>query len=115
MDNVKSILVEDLKGENGWTDEQRARYNEVKEELKKEAKEIRSLKHACKNCQRGTHEGDYVSEWKVESASWEWRHKHLAYCMLKGRSYEEIERKCADGNEPNFNLVEKYKEEILNG
>ena len=115
MNNSESIFVEEAVNSNGWTADQKARVKEVKEELKKEAKEIRSLKHACKNCQRGTHEGEYVGQWKVDSASWEWRHKHLAYCMLKGRSYEEIERKCSDDNKPDFKLVEKYKEEIVNG
>jgi len=115
MDNSKSILVEEVKNSDVWTPEQKIRVKEIKEDLKKEAKEIRTLRHDCKNTQRGIREGKSVYQDEVVIASWKWRHKHLAYCMLKGRSYEEIERKCREDNKPNFRMVEKYKEEFLNG
>ena len=113
MENVKNILVVDEA--NVWTGEQKQSLKETKAELKKEAKDLRDLKHARKNTQRGTHQGKPVWESEVENAKWDWRHKHLAYCIVRGRSYEEIERKCDEGNEPDWNLVDKYKREILNG
>ena len=34
-----------------------------------------------------------------------YRHEHLAYCMLRGTPYENIETKVREGNEPNMNIV----------
>lgn len=34
-----------------------------------------------------------------------YRHEHLAYCMLRGTPYDNIEAKVRDGNEPNWNVV----------
>ena len=113
MDKIESILVEEVNSDV-WAPEQKSRLKEIKEMLKKEAKEIRTLRHDCKDTQRGIKEGKLVYQEDVASASWKWRHKHIAYCMIRGRSYEEIERKCHEGNEPSFQLVEKYKEEFLN-
>ena len=45
--------------------------------------------------------------------SWEFRHRHIAYCLLRGRTIEQIERKVRDDNQRDENLVEKYKEEYL--
>ena len=44
-------------------------------------------------------------------AQYEARHKHIAYCMLFGRKYEEIENKCRENNTPNMKYVEKIMEE----
>ena len=52
--------------------------------------------------------------WKTESevhvAAYEFRHYHIAYCLLRGRTYEEIERVCY--NPPDAKLIEKYTEKI---
>ncbi len=89
-------------------------YLKIKEELKKEAKELRDLKHEFKNGQRGTNKGKRVWENDVQKAKWEWRHKHIAYCMLKGRTYEQIEGKCSEDNRPNMQLVEKFRQGFIN-
>ena len=113
MEELKSILlVNEEDSVRAPTADQKIR---IKEELKKEAKEIRTLKRDCKDTQRGLREDKRVYQDEVVFASWKWRHKHLAYCLLRGRKYEEIERKCHGHNKPNFKMVEELKEEFLNG
>lgn len=45
--------------------------------------------------------------------SWEFRHRHVAYCLLRGRTIEQIERKVREDNQRDESLVEKYKDEYL--
>lgn len=116
MECVKSILVaEEINSSVESVIVQKNRIRKVKEELKEDAKNIKSLRRDCKSSQRGDNKGPYVYQDQVHSASYEWRHKHLAYCMLRGRTYEEIERTCREDNKPYQRLIEKYKNEILNG
>ena len=91
------------------------RLNQIKVELKQEAVALRILKHEFKNGQRGTNKGPRVWQYEVIRAKHNWRHKHIAYCLLRGRTYEQIERNCDEYNKPNILLVEKYRKEIING
>ena len=61
----------------------------------------------------GKQEGDYI--WHLKTFRHQWRHKFLAYCLLKGRNYNEIERTVRKGNEPNQKLIDKYTEEFTVG
>jgi len=83
------------------------RYSKLKSELKILAKEIRYWKSKRKIDKREGH-----SLWHIESKIWtrkyEFRHKHIAYCQLRGRLRLEIEKPALD-NLPN----EKYIEEIM--
>lgn len=83
----------------------------IKEMLKTEAKEISTSKVECKNKQRS---GAYAGheQGSLLNKRYEWRHKFIAYCQLKGRTLEEIEPKCRIGNEPDQNLVDKFKQEF---
>lgn len=58
----------------------------MKAELKVQALEIRKLKSTRKECANG-----YVSG--LESARYDYRAKHIAYCLLRGRTLEQIEPK----------------------
>lgn len=82
------------------------KYPELKSELKKLAKEIRSFK-ACRKEDKRT-----VPLWKIQDQiDWrkdEFRHKHIAYCMLRGTKYEAIERYCEVS--PDFDRVKKVME-----
>jgi hypothetical protein len=61
----------------------------MKAELKALAKEIRQLKSTRKQCQNGCVTGlQYIQH--------EFRYKHIAYCMLRGRTIEQIEPKVWD-------------------
>ena len=54
----------------------------------------------------------YVIERDIKKAKYEFRHQHIAYCLARGRSYEQIESKVRENNEPNQDyireLLEKY-------
>lgn len=83
----------------------------LKTELKKLAQEIKTNRPLWKESQR---QGKY--EWKynpINLAS-DFRHKHIAYCLLRGRTLEQIERSNRDGNKPNMGIVERIMKEIQN-
>ena len=63
----------------------------LKAELKVLAVEIRTLKSKRKESRNGYVEGLY-------SAQQQFRIKHIARCMLRGRKLEEIESKLKDPN-----------------
>ena len=82
------------------------RYPELKAELKALAKEIREFKDMR------DHHWDYPNsqgtyQWGVESRAREFRHKHIAYCMLRGRTYEQRENYCNES--PDFDWIQKLK------
>ena len=54
-----------------------------------------------------------IREHRCSSDSWEFRHRHIAYCLLRNRTMKQIENKVREGNEPSDRLIEKYKEEYL--
>ena len=89
------------------------RLSEIKVELKQEALLIRKQKLEYKDYQRGNGNAPWSKAGYV--SSWNWRHKHIAYCLLRGRTYEQIEGKCREDNKPNMLLVEKYRKAIING
>jgi len=49
--------------------------------------------------------------------SWKYRHYHIAYCLLRGREYVEIEQIVQEGNEPNMlfvrNIMDSFHNETL--
>lgn len=59
----------------------------------------------------------YLKEHNYENyanLSREFRHLHIAYCELRGRTRDQIE-KPREGNEPNEKLIDAYKKTILEG
>ena len=83
----------------------------TKRVIEKEKNKVVSVKLKCKNKQRsGTYAGREQST--LLDMRHEWRHKFIAYCQLRGRALDEIEPKCRVGNEPDQNLVDKFKEEF---
>ena len=52
----------------------------------------------------------YVIERDIRKAKYEFRHQHIAYCLARGRQYEQIERKVREHNEPNQEYVGKLLE-----
>lgn len=81
---------------------------EFKEEQKQGAEELRQYRYDVKKAQREKRFGyNDPSPWDLFKKSREWRHKHIAYCMLRGREYHEIESKVRDGNEPDMGEVKR--------
>ena len=45
--------------------------------------------------------------------SYGYRHLHIAYCLLRGRTYQQIEPKVLPGNEPDWKLINQKVAEGL--
>jgi len=82
----------------------------LKEEQKALAGKIKDNKKDIKERQRN---GDYAGhqQYNLLKQKKEYRHKHLAYCMMRGRTYEEIENKCREDNKPNMDIVKEIMDE----
>ena len=76
----------------------------LKEELKQLKIEIRTLKS-----KRKTSDCGYVSG--LDHERYIARHKHLAYCLMRGRTYEQIEEKCYIN--PNVNEIKRQLERFV--
>jgi hypothetical protein len=91
----------------------KAKIKALKQELKTLAKLIRKTKFEHKEYQRTDEwSGTERTRRELYKAQYEFRHKHISYCMIRGRTYEQIEPKVREGNEPNkthlSNLLEQY-------
>lgn len=78
----------------------------LKADLKVLALEIRQLKSTRKQCKFG-----YVSG--LGSAQNDYRIKHIARCMLRGRTLEQIEPKLKDPSDRNHTYVRKQAAKII--
>ena len=82
----------------------------LKEELKSIVKQIINDKKEIKDTQiKRKYAGSF--QYKILKIQRHYRHKHIAYCLLRGRKYEEIESKVREGNEPNWSIIKKIQEE----
>lgn len=81
----------------------------LKSELKLEAAELRKTKNDTKELQRKNEIAGNL-QYKIIKLKRRYRHRHIAYSMMKGRKYKEIERKCRKDNKPDHNLIR----EIIN-
>lgn len=83
----------------------------LKQELKTIAADIRHNRYAYRQGQR---DGDYtkmtIPSWKIDLFSADFRTKHIAYCLLRGRIYADVERSVREGNEPRWDLIDKMVE-----
>lgn len=83
---------------------------ELKQELKALAAEIKTLRQSYKQAQR-----DGNLSWELIRLNWQkpivYREKHIAYCMLRGTPYILIEPKVHEGNEPNWKDINAYMEQ----
>lgn len=83
----------------------------MKQELKEEGKALRVLKDEFKNKQR-TDTLTYRDFFKVPKAKHDFRHKHIAYCELRGTPRELIEQPRKD-NKPNEDKIKRFKDFYL--
>ena len=79
----------------------------LKAELKDLASKISTDKIGEKDHQR-KHDGCHSSSiWKLLGIRREFRHKHIAYCLLRGRTLEQIE--CpSENNKPDLEAVKRH-------
>lgn len=82
------------------------KYPELKGELKKLAKEIKGFKGCRKADKRSVplYEIQGNIDWRKD----DFRHKHIAYCMLRGKEYDQIENFCRVS--PDFDRINKIME-----
>ena len=82
--------------------------NEMKQELKRLGADIRETRIKFKNAQRDS-STDWSTEHKfrtaLETYTFRYRHLHIAYGLLRGKEYKEIERKTKPDNEPSWGLI----------
>jgi hypothetical protein len=97
---------------------------QLKEELKFMAKELKTSKPIFKSQQKElkyydwrTEEGKQFnkSHWKLDrkisSLKFQYRHKFITYCLLRGRLYEQIEKRVHENNKPNWNFIRGLQDE----
>ena len=78
----------------------------LKSELKVEAFKLRETKADIKTKQKaGQYAGYKQSE--LLTLKWNYRHRHIAYSIMRGKSYQQIERKCREDNQPNFDKIKE--------
>jgi hypothetical protein len=84
-------------------------FKEVKEEQKVRARTIRELKSSRKKDKRNGRELWHI-ERDINNFKWLFRHTHIVYCEMRGRTREQIEcpRK---GNKASQHKIDKLKEE----
>ena len=81
------------------------KFLELKQHIKNLAQEIKEKKK-----QRKTSTYGYVSG--LDNLRYEVRHHHIAYCLLRGRTIEEIERSTRDDNQRDVQYYTKIKNSI---
>lgn len=84
---------------------------DTKIKLKILSKEIRELKNQRPLRNRGSKSLSQI-EVSIYQLKYHFRHTHIAYCELRGRTREQIE-KPAESNKANETYIEKIKKEIL--
>jgi len=85
---------------------------EIKQELKNLIEKIRIHKNNFKESQRKG-SPSWLDLQTYSRAQWEYRHRHIARCLIRGRTYEQIEQKTRNDNKPSKDLIEKYKKEYM--
>ena len=93
---------------------------ELKQNLKQIAQSIKESKFNFKNCQRkpAATDKEYSEKYysietervKLMRFKREYRHRHIAYCLMRGTSYDKIE-KPAENNKPDIEYIKKIMEE----
>lgn len=78
---------------------------ELKSRLKELAVSIRQSKSMYKDCQRGKIAWTDFYAFCNSQPNGDYRHLHIAYCLLRGKKYEQVENKVREGNEPNWALI----------
>lgn len=87
---------------------------EMKQRLKDLGAEIRQTRLTLKNAQR-TGNGTAKLMYELEINRSAYRMIHIAYSLTRGKKYSEIERKTRDGNEPNWDSINRIIEDLGRG
>lgn len=91
---------------------------ELKQEQKELATKLTGQKKALKESHRAYGRGEegakpWNEEYKKDRMKYEFRHKHIAYCLLRGTEMEKIEQPAED-NKPSEKRIKEIMEEYKN-
>ena len=89
------------------------KYITLKEELKSLAEEIRTAKSAHKEAQR-KNDSPWVVLANLTALKFQARYKLIAYALIKGRSYEQIENHTREFNKPDWKVIKGIQDECSN-
>ena len=81
------------------------KFQELKQHIKNLAQEIKEKKKQRKISRYGYVDG-------LDNLRYEVRHHHIAYCLLRGRTIEEIERTTREDNQRDIQYYTKIKNSI---
>jgi len=82
----------------------------LKAMLKKAAQELRSLKQDIKKKQKEGKSEAPKFQYQLFKDKRNFRYYHIAYCLLRGRAYEEIEKPRED-NKPDMDFIRRICDE----
>jgi len=87
-------------------------YLTLKSELKQLAAELHADKADIKATQKESGSGAACTQqYQILKKKKECRHKHIAYSLMRGRTYEQIESKCREDNKPDQDLIRRIIDE----
>ena len=83
-------------------------FRTLKQELKQLASELRDDKLDIKKTQKENGSGSAsLQQYQILKKKRTYRNKHIAYSLMRGRTYEQIEPKCREGNGPDHKLIQE--------
>ena len=82
--------------------------DELKVLLKNQAEKIKKTRIELKEKQRANSNERWRLQWNLKDYSFEFRHHHIAYCELRGRTRDQIE-KPKEGHEACENTINLLK------
>ncbi len=85
----------------------------LKTYLKQTAENIKATRLTLKETHKGIKKDipAYELEHKISKLKYEYRHHHIAYCELRGKTRLQIEQKVKENNEPNESYIISLKEQ----
>jgi hypothetical protein len=84
--------------------------DKLKSFLKETADKIRATRSQLKEAQRKRDVGAWRFQGRLASLKYEYRHHHIAYCELRGRTRDQIEPRIREHNEPNERYIQEIKD-----
>jgi len=85
-----------------------SKISNLKKYLKEEAALIKTNRVELKTFQKQNNGYDNGFFKKIKSLSTNYRHYHIAYSLLKGKNYNQIE-KPSENNKPDMSFIEEIK------
>jgi len=80
----------------------------IKNNLKKQANELRKLKSKIRTGMKTNKPNVWEYQINLLNKKEQFRYEHIAYCLVRGRKYDEIEKKTRPENTIDMFKVEKF-------